>query len=76
MEDLEYGFSEEEIVDEFEVISDGDRTLNERMTASNAASFTGSFKAPPELAKETTKNVTFSKTLASETAKNSSLRSI
>lgn len=64
-DDLEYDFSEEEIADEMLVMSDGDKTLNERLSASNAmASVNGSFKnvAPSGILKDVSvKNVTFSK---------------
>lgn len=79
MSDLEFNFGDEEIADEMEALSDGDRTLNERLSSSNAlASANGSFKneAARVAVKETSvKNVSFSNKYATaETAKRSSLK--
>jgi len=59
--DLEYDFSEEEIADEMAVLSDGDKTLNERLSASIAnPSVDGSFRNEPvSLAVKDAKVVTF-----------------
>jgi hypothetical protein len=72
--DLEYDFSEEEIADEMEKFSDGDRSLNERMSASGAAAttFNASFKnkdTPINDVKEV-KVVTFSAYSGDETFTN------